>query len=88
MERPERFPYARLFVKPTGRLLSHLLHGRQGTESLGLDCENGIKLAAKVLQGDDRRELHQLFLAKMPLDAIEETIRDPLVCVRHPFAKL
>ncbi len=88
MECPERFPYARLFVKATGRLLSHLLYGRQWAKTLGLDCENGIKLAAKVLQSDDRRELHELFLAKMPLQSIEETIRDPLFRVRHPFAKL
>ena len=57
-----------LFVKPTGRILSHLLHGRQRAETLGLDCENGIKLAAKVLQSDDRRKLHQLFLTKMALE--------------------
>src|SRR5262249_60448621 len=77
-----------LFVKATGRLLSDLLHRGQWAEPVGLNCENGIKLAAKVLQSDNRRELDQLFLAKMPLEAVEKTIRDPLVCVSHPFAKL
>ena len=74
-------------MKTAGRRFCHLLHARQETESLGLHCENGIKLAAKVLQGDDRRQFHELFLAEMPLQSIEETIRDPLFCVRHPFAK-
>src|SRR5262245_4109906 len=85
---PGRYPHARLFVKATGRLLSDLLHGRQWAEPLGLDCKNGVELAAEVLQSDDSRQLHQLFLAKLSLEAVEETIRDPLVCVSHPLAKL
>ena len=75
-------------MKATGRFLRDLLHGRQWTEPLGLDCKNGVELAAKVLQGDDRCKLHQLFLFKISLEAVEETIRDPLICLNHPFAKL
>src|SRR4030095_8756130 len=82
------YQYTPLFVKAPGRLLSDLLHGRQWAEPLGLDGKNGVELAAKVLQSDDSRKLHQLFLAKLSLEAVEETIRDPLVCVRHPLAKL
>src|SRR5437899_7978648 len=83
-----RNPRASLFVEATGRILSDLPHGRQRAEPLGLDCKNGIELAPEVFQSDDRSELHQLFLGKMPLEPVEEAIGDPLVCVRHPFAKL
>src|SRR5919109_4627083 len=80
--------YVTSIVKATGRRLSDLLHGRQRTEPLGLDCKDRIKLATKVFQRDDRSELHQLLVRKMPLEAVEKTIGDPLVCVGHPLAKL
>src|SRR5262249_21303481 len=71
-----------------GRFLSDLLHGGERAENPGLDCKKGIELAAEGLQSDDRSELHQLFLAKMPLEPVEETNRDPPVGVSHPLPKL
>ena len=77
-----------LFVKATGRLPGNLLYGGQWAKPLRFDRENRIKLAAKVLQSNDRSKLYEFFLAKMSFESVEETICDPLVRIRHPFAKL
>ena len=47
-------PFNPSLVKATGSVRCDLLHRGHGTKALRLDRENGIELAAKVLERDDR----------------------------------
>ena len=45
---------------------------------MGFNGKNRIELATEVLQGDDRGQLHELFIRKMSLKSLEEPIRNSL----------
>src|SRR3989338_4257602 len=64
------------------------LNHRQRAETVGLNAEDRIELAAEVLQGNDRRQLHQLFIRKVMLKPLEEPIRNSFTRVSHPLRQL
>src|SRR5262245_17491473 len=75
-----------LLMKLTRRCRRHLLHRRHRTKSMRLDGKHRIELAAKILQRDDRRQLDEFIFAELPLESIEEAIRDTFVRVGHSLA--
>lgn len=64
-----------------------LLNGRKGAESMRLHCKDRVELATEVFQGDYRGQFYQFLIPELPLEALEEPVRNPFSGVGHPLGQ-
>lgn len=64
-----------------------LLNGRNGAESMRLHCKDRVELASEVFQGDDRGQFYQFLIPELPLEALEEPVRNPFSRVGHSLGQ-